>query len=459
MKSYELKPTEENIYKTIDEDIFNRNDVLRNFYDILVSQEDSEMIALDGKWGSGKTFFIKQEIILLKAMNPYIKEDRDKLNIVKSKIMRERNLDPVKANMLPVYYDAWQNDNDIDPIVSLCCEIADQIGKQFSPSAEFDKKKALVAIADHFLNTNIGEICDSVKVNEYVEHLLNRRRLEDDVRDFFNGLCDEKANRIIIFIDELDRCKPSYAVRLLEQIKHYMCDERITFILAVNTAQLQHTIRHFYGSEFDACRYLDRFFDLRTSLPAVNMNRFYESIGVYDSEMIDIVGKALINEYRLDLREITRFMGAINQIKETVITRVGLGSYDEVEGRKLINYMIIPVVIVLHMTDINAYNRFIDGEDASPLIRMYNAEPYNFIWFISHMLNRDESLEKDEGKKLVTPEDVLKKVYNAVFGKHAYSDKDVIVLGSCRFRRSSREYAMTVAGMLFDRKTVMRDTM
>lgn len=189
------------------------------------------------------------------------------------------------------------------------------------------------------------------------------------------------------------------------------------------------------------------------------MNRFYESIGVYDSEMIDIVGKALINEYRLDLREITRFMGAINQIKETVITRVGLGSYDEVEGRKLINYMIIPVVIVLHMTDINAYNRFIDGEDASPLIRMYNAEPYNFIWFISHMLNRDESLEKDEGKKLVTPEDVLKKVYNAVFGKHAYSDKDVIVLGSCRFRRSSREYAMTVAGMLFDRKPVMRDTM
>lgn len=64
----------------------------------------------------------------------------------------------------------------------------------------------------------------------------------------------KKLTRIIIFIDELDRCKPSYAVRLLEQIKHYMCDERITFILAVNTAQLQHTIRHFYGSEFDACR-------------------------------------------------------------------------------------------------------------------------------------------------------------------------------------------------------------
>lgn len=80
MKNLELKPTEENIYKTIDEDIFNRNDVLRNFYDILVLQEDSEMIALDGKWGSGKTFFIKQEIILLKAMNPDVKEDRDKLN-------------------------------------------------------------------------------------------------------------------------------------------------------------------------------------------------------------------------------------------------------------------------------------------------------------------------------------------------------------------------------------------
>lgn len=64
---------------------------------------------------------------------------------------------------------------------------------------------------------------------------------------------------MIIFIDELDRCKPSFAVHLLEQIKHYLYDERIIFVLSVNQEELQYTIKHFYGNEFDASRYLDRF--------------------------------------------------------------------------------------------------------------------------------------------------------------------------------------------------------
>ena len=61
---------------------------------------------------------------------------------------------------------------------------------------------------------------------------------------------------MLFFIDELDRCKPSFAVHLLEQLKHYISDERITFVFSVNLEQLQHTIKHYYGINFDSGRYL-----------------------------------------------------------------------------------------------------------------------------------------------------------------------------------------------------------
>lgn len=49
-----------------------------------------------------------------------------------------------------------------------------------------------------------------------------------------------------------------------------MHDERITYVLSINTEELQHTIKNYYGDSFDACRYLDRFFYLRINLPPVD---------------------------------------------------------------------------------------------------------------------------------------------------------------------------------------------
>lgn len=55
---------------------------------------------------------------------------------------------------------------------------------------------------------------------------------------------------------------PSFAVKLLARIKHYFFHDRITFVFAVNINELQYTIKKHYGTDFDACRYLGRFFDL-----------------------------------------------------------------------------------------------------------------------------------------------------------------------------------------------------
>ena len=60
MKSFELLPTEENLIKTMEMNLLKRNRDLIQFYNLLLLQEGPCAIALDGRWGSGKTFFVKQ---------------------------------------------------------------------------------------------------------------------------------------------------------------------------------------------------------------------------------------------------------------------------------------------------------------------------------------------------------------------------------------------------------------
>lgn len=74
VKSYELQPTSENILLTLEDDLIDRNEVSFRFLELLDSLEGSHTIAIDGKWGSGKTFFVKQLKMILDAYNPNGKE-------------------------------------------------------------------------------------------------------------------------------------------------------------------------------------------------------------------------------------------------------------------------------------------------------------------------------------------------------------------------------------------------
>lgn len=84
-----------------------------------------------------------------------------------------------------------------------------------------------------------------------------------------NDIVTEEAQKLVIFIDELDRCRPTFAIETLERIKHYFDDERIIFVVSVNKEQLIHTISKFYGASFDATAYLNKFFDMNIYLPEI----------------------------------------------------------------------------------------------------------------------------------------------------------------------------------------------
>lgn len=112
MRKYEMLPTEENLIKTLYKDTINRNKDIVYFYNILQAQKTASAIAIDGRWGSGKTFFIRQTKMVINALNPLSTMDNEVIDKV-TVMLPFPNTDEENENYnIAIYYDAWENDND-----------------------------------------------------------------------------------------------------------------------------------------------------------------------------------------------------------------------------------------------------------------------------------------------------------------------------------------------------------
>ncbi len=81
-----------------------------------------------------------------------------------------------------------------------------------------------------------------------------------------------------IFIDELDRCRPDYAITLLEGIKHLFNARGVIFVISTNLEQLSKAVGAVYGTNFDGHQYLKRFFNLEYTLPEPTRLNFIEAL-------------------------------------------------------------------------------------------------------------------------------------------------------------------------------------
>lgn len=443
MKAYDLKPTHDNLIQTLTEDTIDRNQDISHFVSILNAVEDGCAIALDGRWGSGKTFFIKQAKMVLEAYNPNIQsmppEERQRIQDIFSKFSKE------ETDLIPqvcVYYDAWENDNDDDPVLSLVYTILSSVKSDFT----FKNTSCIniaTSILEFFTGKNWGQIISSFKSDNPLDVIGHSKNIEELVKEFLDSLLPERGNRLVIFIDELDRCKPSYAVRLLERMKHYFTNERITFVFSVNIAELQHTVKKHYGNDFDGSRYLDRFFDLRVALPPANIQKFYWSMDFNDTHYtFDIVCGAVIKAYHFELREIAKYIR---------LTRMAAAAPTH-DNRHLIGgslqfalLYIIPIMIGLKISDIQRYDRFVSGQDYTPLLKVSDALRFAFF---GDLLNRNETFdETDDGKTVVTLEDKLRDVYIAIFGNVDFQSNDYTQIGNLTFNHGMKEKLLRTDGL------------
>lgn len=449
MKKYEMLPTEENIIETLYNDPINRNKDIVYFYNILQAQESASAIAIDGRWGSGKTFFVRQTQMVINALNPSSTIDEETKAKATVRLPFPKNDEENENYSIAIYYDAWENDNDTDPIVSLVYEIAKQLGMTYTFDPDTDFFKLGGAVLDVFSGKNLKGIIENLKSDNPLSKFKEQKALEEKLKDFFSEALNERGNRLVVFIDELDRCKPSFTVRLLEQIKHYMHDERITYVLSINTEELQHTIKNYYGDSFDACRYLDRFFYLRINLPPVDKKKFYMNIELNGRYYLEIISRRIIDVYNMQLREITRFYRQVR-------TAAYVPTHDDEkwncifpdgEARQFMLSCIVPIIIGLKMVDISMYEQFISGKSGKPMVDILNTKEFS-TGLLCRFLKEDESFSQIEKKKLITPEEKILEIYNAIF-VNKYSGNDYQkTIGKCEFDADSRKFVLVAASML-----------
>lgn len=202
-----------------------------------------------------------------------------------------------------VYIDAWQQDYSDDPFLTVIAGIIKQLQRQAKfnitiPKSAVSMFKAVAPAIAQGLTKKIS----GIDLDELHTLLFSDEEIEDDQKQNSNKLTgsdfspavkalaqnlikdheaknksievikskladwvskfekqEGKSLPIFIFIDELDRCRPSYAVEMLETIKHIFDVKGIVFVVATDTEQLQHTIKSIYGEGFDANVYLGRF--------------------------------------------------------------------------------------------------------------------------------------------------------------------------------------------------------
>ena len=446
MKTFEIRATEENIIKMLEKDSIGRNKDIVYFFRLLQNIENIQTITINGAWGSGKTFFVKQIQLLMKALNPMSEMSDEK----KKRILGRLRLanEEMKDNYdLAIYYDAWENDSDNNPILSIIYQICKELGIDYSLSQKKEIVKIGSKIIELFTGHDFTEMIKTLQVEDPFKEFSKEKDLQNQIREFLSKILEERGNRLVVFIDELDRCKPSFAVQLLERIKHYLVDERIIFIFSVNISQLQHTISQYYGNGFDSCRYLDRFFDLHIELPPADYSNFYNYMGLDKNYYVDIVCKRMIEKFNFSLREITRFYRIVK-------TAVYAPTHDkdkynfvfpEGKGNLMIFMIIVPIMVGLRMIDRKKYEDFINGNDATPVIDIYKGYD-DGKWILNEMLNPDETFYDEEGKKTITVEQKIREFYAAVFIEK-YDDKYNICIGKYEFTKQSKMTAINVANM------------
>ena len=455
IKSLELEPTKENILETITRNLIDRNHSVWQFARFCDAQEYRCSIALDAQWGDGKTFFVKQAKMLMETFNPFTNtitdEEKERIKKAFSQYIGSGDNAIDLQPQVCVYYDAWSNDNDIDPILSLVYEIVRDTAYDYSFKRGWDCIKSAASIIDFITGKDVKDIVDLMRGDDPLDALKNQRDIHTIVEDFLASLLNEQGNRLVIFIDELDRCKPSYAVQLLERIKHYFSNDRITFVFAVNVEELQHTVKRYYGEGIDASRYLDRFFDYRMALPPANMTKYYREIGLDSAvDVFESICKAVVRYYSFSIREIEKFYRNVKIAAYKPIHDERFSGFPEGNALMVGLYLFVPIIIALRMVNETLYYDFINGKNSKPLIDILGDAKIarSVYWKLLDINETYEETNPTDDQIVVSIVEKLNQVYNALFDRDDDRTRREINVGSCSFSKQTKEKIMRITSML-----------
>lgn len=88
------------------------------------------------------------------------------------------------------------------------------------------------------------------------------------------------------------RCRPEFAMQLLEQTKSLFLQDNIVVVYSTDRTQLAYSLQGVYGQNYDCRRYLQRFYDYRLDLPRINPNRHLSSSSMKSTALLVTSGRS-----------------------------------------------------------------------------------------------------------------------------------------------------------------------
>lgn len=314
------------------------------------NDNESYVIGIDAPWGTGKTHFVKmlKSFLCGQWVKPGLSDGELQIAQKNTGVVAPKENDVFSV----VYYDAWENDfwnNAFEPLFdnmiqsSLLVREAEKkdiadLGKSaakiialgikgviskkiedvFDTSVIDDINKEAKKIYDNAMNVDyqVSEI--------FPDYELFRNAIES-LRNYLKNAVKQEE-KLVIIIDELDRCKPTFAVQTLEIVKHLFNVSGIVFLFSLDIRQLSQCVKTVYGADFEAVGYLERFFNYLSILPRGNTIQFHRiffekcGIGHIESELQEKILK-IFEVYNLSLREAKTVMCAYYVLQETSLNQ------------------------------------------------------------------------------------------------------------------------------------------
>jgi tRNA A37 threonylcarbamoyladenosine biosynthesis protein TsaE len=300
------------------------------------------VINLSAGWGAGKTFFLRKM--------------KEQLEL---------------TGHLVSYIDAWKDDDAAEPMVAVMAAMNETLKPHLAKRAALAKawnvatsatgaalaltakgigyqlaKKALGPaieglenlgadvddeLAEKAFVEGAGDSIASLtndymqkRINAYEAHRSATERFKKSVAEVLKVL-ETKAQKeppYFILIDELDRCRPTYAVEMLEQVKHLFDVPGLCFVIATDGEQLAHSVSAVYGASFDGAAYLRRFFNRRYRFSEPDILPYVQHLlerAHIPSDRLATLKKAPLDDfiadgfkaYRLSLRDVDQVFDII----------------------------------------------------------------------------------------------------------------------------------------------------
>lgn len=251
-------------------DLFERKAIAERLTGYIDRLSVGCVMGIDAPWGEGKTYFGRNWDALLS-----------------------------EQGYKTIYLDAFEQDFSDDPFFAISAEIlatteADEeddeswtglkqavvnTGKAVLPAAT---KLLINSFGKWILGTSdLAELKEKLpevfedKLGDAAEQYVKKRLHEYDQEKqtalhFRQALTDytlKQEKPVVFFIDELDRCRPTFAVQIIERIKHFFDTPNLIFVLLLNREQLEESIKGVYGSGINAHAYLGKFVHFFLKLP------------------------------------------------------------------------------------------------------------------------------------------------------------------------------------------------